>query len=228
MGKRRRLSLWQFFIVLGMFAAALLLFVSVVFCINRDEREVDFEADYYFLVENCEDSTAAAVAGKVYGRGGAGVALEGGRAVVVACYYTVQDAERVQASMREKGVETRIEALSARKFKLRGDAAAYAARVTANAETVETCARLLYRAANGLERAEIGQAEAKAAARGAASSLAGLWQGNGGGFFDGWNAELIGAARSCREVADGLAFAKDLRRIQARLLCALVGLDAYF
>ena len=71
-------------------------------------------------------------------------------------------------------------------------------------------------------------AEAKAAARGAASSLAGLAEGNAGAFFDRWNAELLAAKRSCKEIEGGLVFAKDLRRIQAQLLCALVGLGAYF
>lgn len=221
------MSLLQFFAVLGLFAATAILFVAAVSCLKREEKEVNFEADYYFLVENCEDSTAAAVAGTVYGRGGAGVML-GGRAVVVACYYTVQDAERVQASMREKGQETRIEEVSAEKFTLKGGNAAYCGRVEDNAATVETCARLLYDTANGLERAEMGQAEAKAAARGAASSLAGLAEGNEGAFFDRWNAEISAAARSCREAESGLVFAKDLRRIQAQLLCALAGLGAYF
>ncbi len=224
---RRRLSPWQFLAVLGLFAATILLFLAAVSCVRRDEQEVDLGAKYYFLVENCEDSTAAAVAGTVYGRGGAGVTLGGG-AVVVACYYTAQDAERVRSNMREKGTETRIEEVSAEKFVLKGGDAAYCGRVEANAATVETCARLLYNTANGLERAELGQAEARAAAHGAASSLAGLADGNAGAFFDRWNAELLAAARSCKEAESGLVFAKDLRRIQAQLLCALVGLGAYF
>ena len=218
----------QFLAVLGLFACAIFLFLGAVACVKRDEREVNFEADYYFLVEDCEDSTAAAVAGTVYGKGGAGVMLGGGRAVVVACYYTVQDAERVQSAMREKGQNTRIEAISAKKFTLKGGNTAYCARIEDNATTAETCARLLYDTANGLERAEKGQSEAKAAAHGAASSLAGLAEGNAGRFFDRWNAELLSAKRNCEEAADGLVFAKDLRRIQAQLLCALVGLGAYF
>ncbi len=224
---RRRLSLFQFLAVLGLFAATVFLFLAAVSCVKRDEKVVNFEAKYYFLVENCEDTTAAAVAGTVYGRGGAGVLL-GGRAVVVACYYTVQDAERVQSAMSEKGTVTRIEEVSAKKFALKGGNAAYCGRVEANAATVETCARLLYDTANGLERAELGQSAAKAAAHGAASSLAGLAEGNAGAFFDRWNAELLAAKRSCKEVEGGLVFAKDLRRIQAQLLCALVGLGAYF
>ncbi len=228
MGKRKRLDLGQFFAVLGLFAIAVALFVAAVLGVKREEREVDFRAEYYFLVRSCESTTAAAVAGTVYGSGGAGVVLDGGEAVIVACYYSVQDAERVQSAMREKGVETRVWTRSSEKFMLKGDSAAFCARVEANAATAETCARLLYDAANGLERAQMSQAQAQAAARGAACSLAGLVQGNEEGFFGLWNAGLVAAERQCREVADGIVFAKDLRRIQAELLCAVVELDTFF
>lgn len=228
MGKRRRLRGREILIVLGVFAAAVLLLIAIFAGVKRSRAAVGFEAEYYFLVERCEDSTAAAVAGSIYGAGGAGYLLHGGGAVVIACYYTVRDAERVQAAMREKGAETQIMELSAEKFYLSGANAAYAARVAANAETAEACARLLYDAANGLERAELGQTEARTAARGAADCLAGLRTGNAGAFFDRWNAELVRAERECREISDGIAFAKDLRRVQARILCGIVELGSYF
>lgn len=226
--RRKRLSPLQFCAVLGIFAVLLAVVIAVVLGVKRREGEVDFEADYYFLIEECEDSTAAAVAGTVYGKGGAGVLLESGDGVVVACYYTVQDAERVREAMLEKGTKTRILELSAQKFPLKGTNAAYCARVAANARTLESCARLLYDTANGLERAQAGQSAARAAAYGTACSLAGLAEGNEERFFDRWNAELARAERECREISEGIVFAKDLRRIQAQLLCALVGLKGYF
>ena len=211
-----------------MFFAIAVLFAGLVLGVKKRSVKVDFEADYYFLVETCEDSTAAAVAGKVYGSGGAGMLLEGGKAVVVACYYTVRDAERVRDAMREKGVETQIYKRSAKIFYLDGAEAEFAERVRGNAETVSTCARLLYDTANRLERAETGQAGARAVTEGVVQSLRGLIAGNAEGFFDRWNAKLAEAARSCSEIGAGIVFAKDLRRTQADLLNALVGLGSFF
>ncbi len=214
--------------VVCIFAVLLALFIGLAVGAKKRQQAVDFEADYYFLIEKCEDSTAAAVAGRVHSSGGAGYLFRGGKAVIVACYYTVQDAERVRDAMLERGADVEIAPLSAQKFYLSGENAAYAAHVAANAETAESCARLLYDVANGLERAQMGQTEARDAVRGAAGSLAGLRKSNGGAFYDRWNAELASAERECREISDGIAFAKEVRRVQAQLLCALVGLEEYF
>lgn len=228
MGKRRRLKTSELLAVLCLFLTLVAILIGMFAAVRWSRAEVCFQAKYYFLVEDCSDSTAAAVAGKVYSSGGAGYLLHGGDGVVLACYYTVREAERVQSVMREKGVETRIAELSAEKFYLNGGNAAFALRVEANAATAETCARLLYDAANGLERAERSQAEARSAVRGVRDAFAGLRKENAEGFFGRWNAELAEIGRECGEIAEEIVFAKDLRRIQAEILTALVGLDAYF
>ena len=89
-------------------------------------------------------------------------------------------------------------------------------------------AHILYDTANGLERSELSQREAKAALSGVVSSLKGLIAGNGGDVFALWNIELNAAQRRGTEISDGLLFAKDLRYLQAMLCDKTVHLTNYF
>lgn len=225
---RRRGGLLFFFAVLAVFAFTVLLFLGVFFWYGRTDVRVSLEREYYLLVRDCEDATASAVAGQVYLAGGAGYLLGEGNAVVLSGYFRVEDAERVQSSMAEKGVETRILTVKTRDFTLKGEDAAQERAVVSNAVTVETCARILYDAANGLERSSLSQEEGRAAVKGVVKSLKGLRIGNEGGLYDEWNAFLMAAERRGTEIAEGIVFAKDLRYLQVELLLAVAGADGYF
>ena len=202
------------------------LFVGVFWWYGRGYARVSLGKEYYFLVRDCEDTTASAVAGQVYLSGGAGYLL--GDAVVLSCYFKETDAERVRGSMTEKGLETRLLALKTEDFTLSGERARYLKEVKANAETVETCARVLYDTANGLERTDISQDEARAAVKGVVSALKGLRQGNEDSFFELWNYELSKAERRGKELAEGILFAKDLRYLQVELCMDILHADEYF
>lgn len=219
----------SFFAVIGVFLLTVSLFIGVFFWYGRAYAPLSLEKEYYFLVKDCEDATASAVAGQVYLRGGAGYLLEtdGKSAVVLACYFHLSDAERVRSSMSEKDVETRILTLKTKDFSLDGGAAGKKNAVCSNVETAETCARILYNAANGLERAEMTQEEARAAVRGAVGSLKGLRIGNGDS-FELWNAKLASCERRGTEIAEGILFSKDLRYLQVEICLAIVNADEYF
>ena len=227
---RSRRSAATFFAALAVFLLTVGLFVGVFFWYGEEEARVSFEREYYFLVRDCEETTAAAVAGQVYRAGGAGVSLEtaGESCVVLACYFRITDAERVQGAMEEKGAAARILTLGTSDFALEGENAPLKGRVEGNLETAETCARILYDAANGLERASLSQEEARAAVRGIVKALKGLRVNNGESLFARWNAGLISAERRGTEIADGILYAKDLRALQAALCLAIVGADTYF
>lgn len=214
---------WTFLAALGVFLFTVGLFVGMFVWYGRDETTLSLGREYYFLVRECEDATASAVAGQVYLSGGAGYLLtDGGRScVVLSCYFRLTDAERVQGALAEKGIEAEILTLSTKDFSA---SAADKQLIEDNVATAETCARILYDAANGLERAEFTQDEARAAVRGAASSLKGLSQGS----FPLWNAELVRAEHKAREICEGILFAKDLRYLEAELLLAIVRADVYF
>ena len=216
-----------FFTVLAVFLFTVCLFVGVFWWYGRDYARVSLGKEYYFLVRDCEDTTASAVAGQVYLSGGAGYLL-GEDAVVLSCYFKKTDAERVQGSMTEKGLETRILALKTEEFTLSGDKARYLSRVEANADTVETCARVLYDTANSLERTDISQDEARAAVKGVVSALKGLRQGNEDSFFELWNHALSNAERRGKELTEGILFAKDLRYLQVEFCIAILSSDRYF
>ncbi len=219
-----------FFAALAVFLLTVGLFVGVFCWYGRDYERVSFDREYYFLVRDCEDATAAAVAGQVYFAGGAGFRLEtaGKNCVVLACYFRQTDAERVKNAMEEKDIAAHILTLSPSGFALEGKNAALKGRVEGNLETAETCARILYDTANGLERAELSQEEARMAVRGAAKALKGLRAGNAESLFTAWNAELVSAERRGAEIADGILYAKDLRYLQAELCFAIVNADTYF
>lgn len=219
-----------FLCVLAMFLFVVALFAGVFFCQGRKSVRVWEEREYYFLVRDCEAATASAVAGQVYLSGGAGYLMEtdGQSCVVLAGYFRLSDAERVQSSMEEKAIETRILSLSTASFVLEGEAAEEKTRVEGNLETAETCARILFDAANGLERTSLSQEEARAALRGAMKSLKGLREGNAAGLYSRWNAELSAAERRGAETAEGILFAKDLRYLQVWLLLSVVNAEEYF
>lgn len=228
-GPRRR-NAATFFAVLGVFLLTVCLFVGVFRWYGEREETVAADKTYYFLVKNCEDTAASAVAGQVYLSGGAGYILEqdGESAVVLSCYFTERDALRVCGSLEEKGIEARVLTLSAQTFYLRGEKAAERGRVEDNMETVEACARVLYQAANELERGESSQEQARAAVRSAAISLGGLAAGNEGALYLTWNAALMRAERRGKELCEGILFAKDLRYLQTELLLMNVRAGGYF
>lgn len=223
-------GLFTFFAVLGVFLFTVILFVGVFWWYGEDYARVSLNRTYYFLVRDCEDATASAVAGQIYLSGGAGYLIEvdGASAVILSCYFKDTDCERVKNTLSEKGVETRLLALSTNDFSLQDSKAELRGRVEANAETVETCARMLYETANGLERTDISQEEARAAVRGVVTTLKGLRQGNKDESFELWNHELSDAERRGTEIAEGILFAKDLRYLQIELCMAILSIDVYF
>lgn len=195
---------------------------------GREYARVTFDEEYYFLVRDCESATAAAVAGQAYFSGGAGYLIEDDTAVVLACYYKESSANQVRENLETKGVETRILTLVPADLVLSGEIAAYKARIGANAETADSCARLLYDTANGLERTELSQEEARAALRGIVKSLKGLCMENGEAHFEQWNNLLRASARRGTEIAEGIIFAKDIRYMQVELCLAVVDIGNYF
>lgn len=219
-----------FFAVLGVFLFTVILFVGVFWWYGRDYARVSLNKTYYFLVRDCEDTTASAVAGQIYLSGGAGYLIEadGISSVILSCYFKDTDCERVQSTLSEKGVETRLLKMSTKDFTLERDRTEFRGRVEANAETVETCARILYETANGLERTDISQDEARAAVKGVVTSLKGLRQGNEDEIFTLWNHELSAAERRGKELAEGILFAKDLRYLQIELCMTILSTDTYF
>lgn len=209
-----------FLAVVALFAVSVCFLLAVFWWSGREYTEVSLEETYYLLVRDCETTTAGAVSGQVYLSGGAGY-LIGEDTVVVACYFSMEDAEFVQETMRGKGVETHILEYAPNVLRLEGDRALEAERIAANANTADTCARILFDTANGLERSSLSQEEARSAVRGVVSSLKGLREGNGDGAYARWNAALKQTERRGTEVASGILFAKDLRYLQVELCIAV-------
>lgn len=228
--QRRAESALSFLAAVAGFLVTLCLFIGLFWWYGRGYARVSLDVTYYFLVRDCEDTTASAVAGQVYLAGGAGYLLEKGgeSAVVLACYFKETDADFVRETMSEKGVETQILALSGAEFTLNGDKSSERNRIVSNAATVETCAQILYDTANGLERTDLSQDEARAAVRGAVASLKGLRLENSDGFYESWNYALYDAEKRGTEIAEGILFAKDLRYLQVELCMMIVSANEYF
>ena len=215
-------------VALAIFLFTVCAFVGIFWWNGRAYAKVSLEEKYFLLVQECEDTTASVVAGQIYSSGGAGYLLDTGDLVALACYFSERDAEFVKGVMEEKGVVTRVVEISPKDFSLNGKRAQERAHITANANTADTCARILYDTANGLERTELSQDEARAALTGVVKSLKGLRESNKGDLYGLWNAALYEAERQGREVAAGILFAKDLRYIQIRLCLAIAGIGNYF
>ena len=205
--------------------AGLILFMTLG---GNGYARVSFSKNYYFLVKDCEETTVTAVAGDVYSSGGAGYFLEGDNAVAIACYFKETSAQSVKKNLEAKGTETRLIVRSPENLTLRGRKSGYQKQIQSNLETVDTLAHILYDTANGLERSELSQREAKTALSGVVSSLKGLMSGNEGDVFALWNTALRETERRGKEVSEGLLFAKDLRYLQTMLCDITVRSANYF
>lgn len=219
----RRTAFWIAFVLFCLLVAAFL--AALVFS-GAPFAAIDISRRYFFLVRTCEETTSAAVAGESYRAGGAGVIWEGN--VVLACYYTEADAIRVQGAMQDRGVETEISIRRAARFRLGGSAAEMRMLVRANADTADSCARILYDTANELQKTGITQEGARAAVRGVKEALSGLIAANTDRAFERWNAFLDGFCRDAEEVCRGILFAKDVRALQVKLCAALASFGEYF
>ena len=226
MFSRYRLTRSGFWIAVGAFAILVGLFIGIVILAGSPVGRIEVDDEFYFLVRECRASTSAAVVGEVYAAGGAG--YPDGDTVVLACYYSKADARRICSLMEDRGENVSVLDRAVPDITLRGDMAEAADRVLANYKTVDSCARLLFDAANGLERGSLTQKEAKAALGGVADSLKGLRTGNAGDGFSAWNRELYRLEREGRDRLDGILFAKDLRYLQVSLCYALLGMGSCF
>lgn len=211
-------------IFIGM-TAGLVLFVAIG---GQGYARVNFSKEYYFLVKDAEETTVTAVSGDIYSAGGAGYFLEGDNAVAIACYFKETSAESVRKNLEEKGTEMRLIVKSSSDLVLRGSKCEYKKLIESNLETVDHFAHILYDTANGLERSELTQHEAKAALNGVVSSLRGLIASNEGDVFSLWNVALKEAERRGSELSEGLLFAKDLRYMQTMLCDKAVNFTNYF
>lgn len=216
--------------MLALFTAIVFAFVGFAWWNGRDYARVSFSQKYWFLVRDCDEATSAAVAANTYLSGGAGYLIETGgkQTVAVACYYSEVSAQSVQRTMESKGVETRVVKYKTDDFTLNGNSASQKKHVVSNAETADACAKILYDAANGLERTDISQDEARAALRGVVSSVRGLREGNTAECFSLWNTMLSSVERRGTETASGIIFAKDLRYLQIQLCFAVSKMGEYF
>ncbi len=216
--------------VIAVFSLCLCLFLGIFAWNGRNSKTVSLSQEYFLVVRECVSATAAAVAGEVYLSGGAGYLYEtGGKSLVVlACYFSETAAESVCRTLSEKGTEASVLCVSPQEIVVRGSDAENAPLVEANALTADSCIRLLYRTANGLERTECSQEEARAALRGVAAALSGLCDSNGEGMFREWNAALRSAERKAKEIAEGLIFAKDVRYLQVQLCLTVACASDYF
>lgn len=221
---------FTFLAVIAVFLFTVILFICVFCWYGRAYVRVSLDKTYYFLVRDCEDTTASAVAGQVYFLGGAGYLLEynGENTVVLACYFKLTDAETVLQVIADKGVETRILTLKTEDFSLGGSKAAQKSKIAANIETTETSAEILYETANALERTDISQEQARAAVRGVVASLRGLRTENTESMYQSWNLALSSAEKRGAEIAEGILFAKDLRYMQTQLCMMIIKAKDYF
>lgn len=224
----RRGNAFMFLAVIAVFVFTVILFIGVFFWYSRAFARISVDKTYYFLVRDCEAATASAVSGQVYYLGGAGYLLEynGETAVVLACYFKQTDAEYVLETIAADDV--RLLTLNSDEFTLSGGKAAQKSKIVSNTETVETSAKILYETANALERTDISQEEARAAVRGAVSSLKGLRAENTETLFESWNLALSAAEKRGAEIAEGILFAKDLRYLQTQLCMMIVNVKDYF
>ncbi len=217
-----------FFAALLLFMIVIGIFLAVFQCKGKKTATVSLGQKYFFLVRDCDTLTAGVVAGDSYLAGGAGYLLEEEDAVVLACYYKKTDATFVEGTMSANGVEVRVLEREAKDFYLNGKKAEAKGLIEANAQTLDEISRILYDAANGLERSSVTQEGARAAVTGAVKSLGGLLTENGEGTFALWNVVLRRAMRRGREIAAGILFSKDLRYLQIELCLAVLSIGEYF
>lgn len=226
--KRRLKKLQAFVLGVFVFFAAMLFCVAAVAIGGQNFARIGFSKSYYFLIVSCTATSAVVVSGDIYASGGAGYYMEEENAVAIACYFKETSAQSVQRNLQAKGTQTELVKRSAANLVFRGKKSGYKQQIESTLETVDLLAHILYDTANGLERSELTQKQAKAAVEGVASSLSGLRGVGSDEFFFGWNTGLSEAERRAKELSQGLLFSKDLRYLQAMLCDKIVRMADYF
>lgn len=198
------------------------LFAGVVISEGRAFCTVEPDLSYSFVLRSCSKEVSAAVVKEVYRAGGAGYATEDG--VIVACYFETSEAERAASMLRERGTEAEVKTRSVPAFVLEGRNREEGEAVLSTLSAADSCARVLFDVANGLERMTVGQEEARAAVRGVGMSLRALSK-EGPSL---WGGEMTSVARDTDDVAAGILFAKDVRLLQVRLCLAVLSAKRFF
>jgi len=206
----------NYFAVIALFLVVICLFIGIFCWYGRGYACVPFQREYYLLVRECEDTTAAAVVGDVYASGGAAY-LYRSDAVALACYFTLEDAEQVRNALLDKNVEADVLRVRSKRIYLYGEHAVQCGQIQSNLSTVQACAELLYDVANGLEKANYSQEEARARVVGVVNVLSGLQRQNEGEFYGEWNQKLEKTERKGEQICGGILFAKDVRYLQTQL-----------
>lgn len=177
---------------------------------------------YYFLVQECAETTAAAVMGEVETSGGAGYPM--GESVVVACYYGEEEAERVRFSLASRGESMEISERTVPAFFLDGKNEEEAKKILGLFSAADSCARVLFCIANRLERGEIGQEEARAAVKNATECLFTIASSG----YSRWDRAFLATGLEGKAMEKELLFSKDLRRMQARICMDLLSAPEFF
>ncbi len=196
--------------------------VCTLLCVCIPKETIVAAKPYYLLVKECNEQTVSASVGEVYSGGGAGIetSFDGKNFVVLAAYPHEDTAQKVQNQLLQKGETIGILALQGKEISLVGSEARLAQEICDNRNTVEGCIVLLYSLANELEKGTLSQERAKGILNGVVKTLEKQRVENGNN-FPVWNQAVQEVEQQGKEMAEGIVFAKDVRRLQIRLCMAM-------
>lgn len=211
--KRRNEKNLPFFL-----SVAIVLTVTVAICVcvlSCSGGTLDFSASYYLVCCYVKDDvlSADALSPTVSSYGGAGYVFEFGGAyyVTIACYYSENDANTVNASLKRRELDCTVVCAERDDYSLPRAAQKNAALYAGNLNTLQSLARLAYECANGLDTGAYSQTAAKSVLSDIASGLSGLKSANKSNCFTD---EIARLSAECDAVAQGYIFSKDMRRLQ--------------
>lgn len=204
-------------------AGVVLASVLICYCaFSYGKKTIDFGAEYYFICYKITDnsSSAASLSDTVSSYGGAGYILnyENRYYITVSCYYSEEDAKKVQGGLQFKDLNCTILKTERKNIRARGNASLY----LGNLKTLHSLSEIAYVCANKLDTGEIGQEEVKKIFADFKSGLNGLISLNQENPF---TEKLLNALAICEDRERGFIKSADMRYVQIALIDIILSVE---
>ncbi len=208
-------------------SAAVLATVGVVlYAAVFSNRQLTFDASYYFVCYAIRDNalSADAISTTVSNYGGAGYVLgyDGDFYVTVACYYNESEAETVRQNLLKRGLQCSVLNIKTNEYHFANADAKNGKLFSGNLNTLDSLSRICYECANQLDTGKYSQAEAEAVLEDIEDGLQGLKKANPNNCFTDEIKRLIA---ECETTKRDYIYSKDMRKLQIAILDCIINID---
>lgn len=200
----------------------------ILSAVSCRRSKIHFKKEYYFVCYTVRDNaiSADAISDTVSSFGGAGYVLEYDRNyyVIVACYYTDNEANRVKQNLLKRGLNCSVLSVETDDYPINSLSPSKEQLYLGNLNTLHSLSELCYKCANGLDTGEYNQSSAKGVLNDIKNGLSGLKAANSENCFFSEIRRLIA---ECDVIGDDYIYSKDMRKLQIAIIDTIINIELY-